>query len=98
MMNPLMNTVTIDHESEIKKRCIECFESTYTRLGEKFNCSLNQMLLFNARSKEIFIKYKENSSPEIQRELNGLFCQLMNNSDPFLEEKKKEKSYCFRVI
>ncbi len=82
-----MNIAPIDHKSEIKELCLECFETTYARLGEKFNCSHNQMSLFNARSKAIFIKYKENSSPEIQRKLNGLFCQLMNNSDPFLEEK-----------
>ncbi len=88
-MNHLMNTAPINHKHELKEQCIECFESTYARLGEKFNCSLNQMLLFNARAKEILVKYKEYSSPEIQRELNSLFCQLMDNSDPFFDEKKR---------
>lgn len=89
MMNQTMNTAPIDGKYQINAQCVNCFESTYARLGEKFNCSPNQMLLFNTRAKEVFVKFKEGSSPEIQRELNALFCLLMDNNDPFLEEKRR---------
>ncbi len=88
-MNQHMNTAPIDRKYQINAQCINCFECTYARLGEKFNCSPSQMLLFNTRAKEVFVKFKDCSSPEIQRELNALFCQLMDNNDPFFEEKKR---------
>ncbi len=83
-----MNTATINTQRNIDERCIQCFTNTYNRLGEKFNCSPNQMLLFNTREKEVFLKYKTGSSPIIQRELNRIFCQIIDNFDLFSEEKE----------
>jgi len=87
-MNQHMNTAPINTQQKIDERCIQCFTNTYKRLGEKFNCSPNQMLLFNTKAKEVFQKYRAESSPVVQRELNQLFCQIIDHFDPFFNEKE----------
>lgn len=93
----LMNTAIINNQTNIDERCIQCFIRTYQRLGEKFNCSPSQMLLFNTRAKEIFLKHKTDNSPVIQRELNQIFCQIIDNFDPFAEEKRLNNSVALKL-
>lgn len=96
-MSHLMNIVIMNNQTNIDERCIQCFIRTYQRLGEKFNCSPNQMLLFNTRAKEVFLKHKTDNSPVIQRELNQIFCQIIDNFDPFSEEKGLNNSVALKL-
>lgn len=85
--NMSTEVANIERQTEIDVRCISCFLSTYQRLFEKFDVGIQKRQAFISSYQDTIIKYKHLSSPEIQRELNKAFCQIIEKSDPFAEEK-----------
>ena len=72
----------------IDRRCKSCFLQTYQRLFEKFGVALPEREEFLTFFQETIIKDQYLSTPEIQRILNNRFCQIINISDPFSDEKE----------
>jgi len=75
--------------NQIEDKCILCFQKIYNRLFDKYSITLQQKQYFNSLFKEAFIKYKNLSAPEIQRELNQKFCDIVGVADPFEDEKRE---------
>jgi len=71
----------------IDERCKSCIRKMYDRLLDKFNVEKNQRLYFWILYQQTLLKNKNFPVPEIQRILNQSFCNIINNFDPFLEEK-----------
>lgn len=83
-----MGVAAINRQKIVDKRCESCFLKTYQRLFEKFNIELDEQHEFNSFFKDLLINNRHLASPEIQRELNIRFCQILKTTDPFEEEKK----------
>ncbi len=76
----------------IDKRCFECFENGYKRLFEKYHVSTikrNEFLIFMA---ETINNPALSLTPEIQRDLNQRFLEMIGIKDPFVEEKRSSNS------
>jgi len=82
-----MGIANINLHITVDERCKSCFFNTYQRLFEKFNVEMAKRKIFSTFYREIINKHNHLSSPEIQRELNNKFCQIINVDDPFKEEK-----------
>ncbi len=78
---------SIDSQNKLDDRCKSCFFNTYQRLFDKFNVGIVQRQKFLAFYEETINNHNHLSSPEIQRELNNMFCRSINVSNPFEEEK-----------
>lgn len=77
-----MDTITT-----IDIRCKSCFLKTYQRLFRKFNVKESDQELFLSVFQKVFDEKNLDSHPEIQRELNHAFCNMLKIDDPFAEEK-----------
>lgn len=84
-----METANIKINSIIDNRCKSCIIKTYQRLFEKYNIDETQHLYFFMLFHETMLKHKNLPSPEIQQMLNRKFCEIINVTDPFLEEKTR---------
>ncbi|MGE0077129.1 MAG: DUF89 domain-containing protein [Bacteroidales bacterium] len=73
----------------VESVCNSCFLKTYQRLFEKFNLTENQREEFLDYFQYTLEKFKNSSSPEIQRELNRRFCIISGIDDLFKDEKVK---------
>lgn len=81
-MDTDMGTITT-----IDNRCVQCFLKTYQRLFKKFDVKNAEQGLFLSAFQRIINENQNASHPEIQRELNRAFYQIMKVRDPFAEEK-----------
>lgn len=83
-----MITKIANTRSTIDERCVQCFLKTYKHLFQKFKVGESQQQDFI----EFFNKTVKTKSflttPEIQRILNKIFCDIIGISDPFAAEKK----------
>jgi damage-control phosphatase, subfamily I len=73
------------------KRCFSCFLNTYKNLFKKFNIDNSSIESF-LNDFTIITNQENLISPEIQRQLNIVFCNIINNKDPFYEEKQISNS------
>ena len=97
-MNMLnMEIANTNLQLTIDKRCKNCFLKTYQRLFEKFKVNVHQRQDFISFFQETIIKFNHYSTPEIQRELNNEFCQIIEVSNPFREEKDKSNQIALEL-
>ena len=86
-----METVTKTY-IHIQSQCYGCFLKTYQRLFEKFRLTQEQQDEFLDFFHYTLEKFKNSTSPEIQRELNQCFCKIVGVDDLFEDEKIKSNS------
>lgn len=82
-----MDTTTTD--LEIDSRCKPCFLSTYKRLFDKFQISLEHRERFLFFFDETLSRYRQLSTPQLQRILNLELSRILGVDDLFVEEKKQ---------
>ena len=67
-----MTTITT-----IDYRCENCFLKTYERLFKKFDVKIVEQELFLSIFQKVINEKQYDSHPEIQRELNHPFCDII---------------------
>lgn len=82
-----METAIINNKLILDTRCKTCFQLTYARLGNKFSLTEEQMEAFMQFLNHTFEQHKSQSAPAIQKILNKHFCKIIDNNDPFAQEK-----------
>lgn len=86
-----METVT-KTDIHIQSQCYGCFLKTYQRLFEKFRLTQEQQDEFLDFFHDTLEKFKNSTSPEIQRELNQRLSKIVGVDDLFEDEKIKSNS------
>lgn len=82
----------IKPNTQIQAQCYNCFLRTYQRLFGKFNIAQQQQDEFLDYFHYTLDKFKNSSTPEIQRELNRRFSTIVGIDDLFVDEKIKSNS------
>lgn len=83
-----MITEAASIKKQIKdKRCKACFLRSYQRLFVKFNVPVDIQNQFLEYFEILSVKLAFESAPQVQRELNLKFCQMLGVDDLFIEEK-----------
>ncbi|HPI45789.1 MAG TPA: ARMT1-like domain-containing protein [Tenuifilaceae bacterium] len=76
----------------IQSQCYGCFLKTYQRLFEKFKLTQEQQDEFLDFFHNTLEKFKNSTSPEVQRELNQGFSKIVGIEDLFEDEKINSNS------
>lgn len=92
-----MDTATTKHKASNDERCQVCLLNSYQRLMDKFAFDAPQRNSFMAYYREVIANRALKSSPEKQRELNNMFCQLAGKTDLYLEEKTLSNKVAFEL-
>jgi hypothetical protein len=87
-----MDTITT-----IDNRCVNCFLKTYERLFKKFDVKNAEQELFLSIFQKVINEKQYDSHPEIQRELNHAFCDIIKVNDPFAEEKAQSNRMALKL-
>jgi uncharacterized protein with ATP-grasp and redox domains len=87
-----MGTITT-----IDYRCVNCFLKTYERLFKKFDVKNAEQELFLSIFQKVVNEKHYDSHPEIQRELNHAFCDIIKVNDPFAEEKAQSNRMALKL-
>ncbi|HNS30272.1 MAG TPA: ARMT1-like domain-containing protein [Tenuifilaceae bacterium] len=70
-------------------RCVDCFLKTYHRLFQKYGVAEMQQQKFLEYFHRVIVNQNFENSPIIQRDLNIVFCDIIEIADPFAEEKEE---------
>jgi hypothetical protein len=87
-----METIAI-----IDNRCVKCFLKTYQQLFKKFDVENAEQELFLSIFQKVINERQYDSHPEIQRELNHAFCDIIKVNDPFAEEKVQSNRMALKL-